>query len=368
MLAAGAECDECESHLEPYQGPPTPPRFAFTVKEAATALVEVANGGSYNWVGATAWHRAGRVLLADQRASQLAANWVETLTPIATASLRETEWPQTIVCDSTNYFYKDPATKQSLQAFAVLAVWGYEPGPGKGRLWALSASHGATGVDWLELFNRLDGCPDLVVCDGAGSVPAAAANRWPQVTPRVNWAQVPAEPFVFGCEYHLRKNALEKMHPYGLEMDAQIMKKLELAFDSPQGWAAFRRAVAQSINVDAWCATVDAQVRAQSSWRPRLPAHHSNGAVEAAIERVREVISDRSVVLRNKYRTNQLLELVRAGINHQADVTAFARALRTGLEAGALPQRQLRCIDPGTRTRRINEVLVPATQVSSLRQ
>jgi hypothetical protein len=74
------------------------------------------------------------------------------------------------------------------------------------------------------------------------------------------------------------------------------------------------------------------------------------------------------VVLRNKYRTNQMLELVRAGINRWAEVTAFARTLRTSLEDGTLTQPQLRCIGAGTRTRRINHVLVPATQVSSLRQ
>lgn len=102
MLENDAECDTCESHLETYQGPPTPTRFDFTVREAATALNEVARGTSYSAAAVVAWENSGGQLAQDQRQPQLAANWVETLTPIVTAPLAETAWPETIVGDSTN--------------------------------------------------------------------------------------------------------------------------------------------------------------------------------------------------------------------------------------------------------------------------
>ena len=192
--------------------------------------------------------------------------------------------------------------------------------------------------------------------------------RWPQVHARSNWSPTAAEPFVFRCEHHLRANVLQRMAWYGLDQSPDAVTRLDNAFHSPQGWAAFRRRVSGSIGVDAWCQKLDAQVRAQTSWRSRLPEHHSNGAVEAALATTKSAIDDRHAVLRNKFRTNQLLELVRANINHQADVTTFARTLRTSLEAGATTERQLSCVDRGTRTMQVNGVLVQATAVSSLRR
>ncbi len=367
MLLADAECDQCESHLQPFQGPPTPPRFDFTVREAATALVEVAHGISYSTAAYNAWLRGGRHEEL-RRQAQLAANWVETLAPIVTAPLAETTWPETIVCDSTNYFYFDPDLDSRTQAFAVLAVWGYEAGSTRGRLWALHATHTAMDRDWAELFEQLPGTPALVVCDGAPQIAKGVRMRWPQVSAHSNWSPASAEPFVFRCEHHLRANALQRMARYGLDQVPDAVAKLDKAFQSPQGWAAFRRYVSGCIGVDAWCQKLDAQVRAQASWRPRLPKHHSNGAVEAALVMMKSAIDDRHAVLRNKFRTNQLLELVRANINHQADVATFARTLRTSLEAGATTERQLSCVDRGTRTMQVNGVLVQAAVVSSLRQ
>ena len=167
-----------------------------------------------------------------------------------------------------------------------------------------------------------------------------------------------AEPFMFRYEHHLRDNALQRMARYGLDQVPNAMAKLDQAFQSPQGWTAFRRCVSGSIGVNAWCQKFDAQVRAQTSWRPRLPQHHSNGAVEAELVTTKAAIDDRHAVLRNKFRTNQLLELVRANINHQADVATFARTLRTSLEAGVTAAHQLSCVDRGTRTMRVNGVKV----------
>jgi hypothetical protein len=368
MLEYGAGCDTCETHLETYQGPPTPTRFDFTVREAATTLNEVARGASYSEAAAAAWANSGRQFVEDRRQPQLAANWVETLTPIVTAPFAETSWPETIVCDSTNYQSWDAEVDANRQSFAILAVWGYEAGGQRGRLWALHATHTAKGPDWVRLFDQLPGVPDLVVCDGAEAIKNGVAMKWPEVTRRTNWSPAGAEPFVLRCEYHLRANALKFIKRQHLASEDEVLEKLDKAFGSPQGWAAFRRKVANYPDVIDWCDREDAQIRSQTAWRSRLPAHHSNGAVEAAIATVKGIIDPRAAVLRNKYRTNQMLELVRTHINKNANATDFARTLRTSLEAGATVLPQLSCVDVGTRTREINGVMVRPNQRSSLRR
>ena len=93
---------------------------------------------------------------------------------------------------------------------------------------------------------------------------------------------------------------------------------------------------------------MNAQVRSQTSWRSRLPAHHSNAGAKKAITEVKRVIATRDFALRNKFRTNQMLELVRARFNHEADEIVFARTLRAALEGGQILGRQLACRDVGT--------------------
>lgn len=68
-------------------------------------------------------------------------------------------WPETIVCDSTNFIITDSWTNVRSQAFAVLAVWGYETGAKRGRLIALRASHTADTYDWQDVFALLPGHP-----------------------------------------------------------------------------------------------------------------------------------------------------------------------------------------------------------------
>jgi hypothetical protein len=100
--------------------------------------------------------------------------------------------------------------------------------------------------------------------------------------------------------------------------------------------------------------------------RLNLPPHHSVGAVEAAIIAAKAVIGTRQAVLGKKFRTNQMNELVRADINHRAEPVDFASLLRTGLELGLLTERQLCCVDVGTRTRHFKGRLVTARVKSSL--
>lgn len=352
MLVAAQECDTCEVHLEPHQGPQAPRRYTFSVREVAAALMSVANGETYTRAAVTARLQAGREELSVSYGAQLVGNWVETLSPIVTAPWAETAWPETIVCDSTDFWSTDPKTKRQRMMFNVLVVYGYEAGAKRGRLWALHATHRANAQGWLEVFDRLPGTPTLVVSDKDPAITSAVKLKWPQVTPMRNWSTVEPEPFWLRCEYHLRENALAQLRPYGLDQEGgTVVEHLRSAFHSPQGWAAFRRQIDPDgyITLNAWCDQVDAQVRAQTSWRSRLPAHHSNAAAENLLDDVKAIIEGREFSFRNKVRTNRMLELVRLRLNHRADELVFARTLRAALETGQLPGHQLQCRDKGTR-------------------
>lgn len=284
--------------------------------------------------------------------AQLVGNWVEVLTPIVAATHRESEWPETIVCDSTSFLVLNRRTGYRSLAFNVLAVWGYPAGRARGRLWALSASHRATTAEWSELFDTLPGTPTLVVADRDGAIHAALRNRWPRTTQAPqDWSPLATEPFVKWCEHHLYELALKNLGRYGLDKDPTARVLLGQAFKTPQGWQAFRDFAADHIQLDAWCARNDSWVTPQTTWRTRLPDHHANGAVEKALQQVIGLIGQRAYSFRNRYRTNQLLELARLRINGAADEAAYAGAIRQHLNTGGPLRRQLSCADHGTRPR-----------------
>jgi len=367
MLEDGHTCPSCESELAAHQGPPSAPTYAFPVREAAAALVAVGTGATYTEAAAVARVRAGRRVMAAGLGAQLVANWVEVLGPVVTAEAAESEWPETIVCDSTNFMVTNVRTGARTQAFAVLAVWGYPAGAARGRLWSLTASHRARGADWSRVFATLPGRPELVVSDLSGAIHGAVARRWPAPIPAPrNWSPVPAEPFVYRCEHHLRQNALEHFATYGITRDRTAQRLLGKAFKSPQGWAAFRRFAKGYVQLDHWASMADPWLRPQTYQRAKLPQHHANGAAEQAIQQTIDLIGQRAYSFRNEVRTNALLELVRARLNGRADEVAYATAIRNHLAAGGRLTPQLACVDVGTkpRNRQPNQV-VPA---SSLRQ
>lgn len=355
VLDDGHTCPSCESDLAAHQGPRAPRTWAFPVREAAAALAAVGAGMTYTAASEVARERSGRPLFANGLGAQLVANWVEVLTPVVAARHAETAWPETIVCDKTTFMTTNVRTGQRSQAFAVMAVWGYHEGVRRGRLWALRASHHADEPAWSEVLAQLPGTPRLVVSDLDQALHNAVANRWPLpgAAPR-NWSPVPAEPFVKWCEHHLYQLGRQQLRDAGLGRDPDHMRRLSRAFKSPQGWAAFRRGVAAVPAVDAWADGVDRWVRAQASWRGRLPPHHANGAVETALQIVRKFIRARAYSFRNATRTNRLLELARIRINRGGDEVAYAADIREHLTADRPLDKQLTCVDHGTRPRHRN--------------
>jgi hypothetical protein len=341
MLAASTDCDECETHLEPFEGPPTPRGYTFTVREVAAALYAVGTGESYTQAAMTARLTARRPLMTKNFGAQLVGNWVESLAEVVTARYAETEWPETIVCDSTDFYTKkSPVTGNQVLNFNILAVWGYLAGSPRGRLVALRASHFATQVQWFEVLDLFSGAPRMLVSDRDLATFNAANQKWPQVTPRANWSRHVAEPYIYRCEKHLLMNALTALKG---SVDAgpgsPIYHALDTGFHSPAEWVTFRALAANFPGLDLWCQALDAQVLSQSAWRSQLPPHHSNAVTERALTEAKRVIGTRDFALRNKYRTNWMLELVQVNFNRQANETVYARTLREALSSVTVPGR-----------------------------
>lgn len=67
--------------------------------------------------------------------------------------------------------------------------------------------------------------------------------------------------------------------------------------------------------------------------RAKVPNHHSTGAIDEELARVREFMEPRAFCYRNAERTNRLLELVRLRLNRCDDPLNYAPAIRTHLDA-----------------------------------
>lgn len=301
-------------------GPLVARRYEFPVKEAAHALILVGQGMSYTEAANRA--RVDRGRASREAVAQLVANWVETLGPVVCAPHRVTHWPETVVLDSTNFIVTNAHTGERSQAFAILGAWGYEAGETTGRALALWASPLARGANWLEFLARAEGEPRLVVSDGSTTIEGAVARAWPGAYHKL-------------CEHHLYELAKGHLRTYGRSsFGSTEMALLNAAFQSVSDWRAFRRVVRELTTLDAWAGSLDSAVTDQARRRKSLPDHHSTGALDAALQRVRDIVKPRAFCYRNAERTNRMLELVRLRLNLADNAEHYARSIRQHLDAG----------------------------------
>lgn len=227
---------------------------------------------------------------------------------MVTAGLAGSEWPETVVLDSTWFEVRNTWDGTKSRAFNVLGVYGY-PSDGVGRTWALHASPQARQGDWRRLMASLAGEPKLVVCDDDHTIQGAAGKVWPTAEVKL-------------CEHHLRVGVIKQMEKYGLTtFKSPEMELLNNAFHGAGDWDRFRRAV-KGIEVEAWIEAHDTQVRQQAKRRRFLPDHHSTGALDEVLAKVREFMAPRAFCYRNAERTNRMLELVRLRLNRADDPDA----------------------------------------------
>jgi hypothetical protein len=251
--------------------------------------------------------------------AQLVCNWAEVLGPVVASEYTETEWPETVVLDATWFMVTNRRTGETTRAFSVLGVHGYPEGHNRGRCWMLRAAPTRTAREWEKVLRSLPGEPKMVVCDEDVSIIAAVSKVWPNA-------------FIKRCEYHLRKSVMKKMSPYGMTTYGRPeMELLNDALHSLKGWRAFKKGVS-GIGVETWIESYDEVVTEQVKLRAGLPQHHSTGALDEDLAKVREFMEPRAFCYRNAERTNRLLELVRLRLNRCDDPLIYARAIRAHLD------------------------------------
>jgi hypothetical protein len=328
----GGVCLVCDTTVAAHAGPVVSRAYRHRLHLVAEALVAVGRGVSYTRAAQRARVAGGRDPLDGDSAGQMVAEWVDVWAPVVIEALAETEWPETLVLDGTDFFWTNARTRTRRRAFAVLTAYGYT-GARQGRMWGAVASPTARAGDFVDLLTslRLPAPPRTIVADDSRAITAAVRRVWPPAP----GPSLPL-PFLFSCEHHLRQGAeaalaLHNAHP----PQGRWMRRLDTAFRRDEAWDEFTTATAGFRHGAAWVQAHEPQLSVQTSVRHLLPAHYSNAAAEQLNAALRGMFERRSFALRNKQRTNLLLGLARLHLNNRDDVGTYHRVLREAAEAGA---------------------------------
>lgn len=324
-------CAHCDTPLEPHTGPVVGRDYVHRLRLVTDALARVGAGVSYTRASNRARVAAGRDPVLGAGAGHLAAEWIDAWGPAVIETLRETDWPETLVLDSTDFWWTNTRTGDRRREFAVLVAYGY-PGPRsrnpRPRPWGIHAAPTARASDWVELLAGLDlpGPPRTIVSDDNRAVTAAVDQMWPAVP----GPSLPA-PFLHLCEHHLRENAVAALAADGVDHYGSVrMHALNTAFHSPAGWEAFTATLtAKQPTSRAWVARAESRVQTQVEVRHLLPLHYSTAAAEAVAADLKALLEQRSFSFRNKARTNRLLGLVRLHLAGLDDPDTYHTVLRT---------------------------------------
>lgn len=312
-------CGSCEQPLLAHQGPTAASMYRYPVNEIALALHRVGRGMTYSEAARRARVRTSR---GGHVSPQLVGNWIEVFAPVVTAALAETSWPETVILDAKPFSANTIGGGRGI-VFTVLAAVGYDKGATKGRVLGLHAVPGSASiVKWGRFLQSLPGEPVLVVSDDDDAIHGAVEKTWPNATIRL-------------CRYHLKKNLSGRLKPVMGNSGRLRIDRLHVdALDTPQGWAELKR-VLPSFGDEALTKFItnnEKRLDAEFSAPGPLPDHWGNGAVEQALQIVKARVGQRAFCLRNAERTNRWLELVRANLNRQDDVHAYAAAIRAHLD------------------------------------
>jgi hypothetical protein len=249
----------------------------------------------------------------------LVATWVEAYTDIVLGP-ETVEMPHVLLLDSMTFTRRFRFRK--VPAFSVLCAYGYAEGSDKGRLLRMRAYRSNTELTWEDFLAGMPGMPAVVVTDGGPDVIAGVGARWPK-------EGVGNRPERVRCRWHLAKNlraALVKdIKPHldksGLT-DARehpLWDRAERAFDNLAAYEFYGRWARNSLY----------------SWDPAAPTRTPStagpetvGPLEAHIKWLRHRLAYRAQSLRNAPRTNQLLRLMVAGGNGEADECVWAERIR----------------------------------------
>lgn len=335
-LTVGGVCTSCDTEVAAHAGPVVTRTYRHRLHLVADALVAVGRGVSYTRAAQRARVAAGRDPLEGDGAGQLVAEWVDAWAPVILRAHAETAQVETLVLDSTDFWWTNRRTSQRRREFAVLLAYGYLA-TGQRRLLGVHAAPTARTGDYLDLLAGLNlpGPPASVVADDDRAIRAAV---------RAMWGTDAGAPHLFTCEYHLRQRAQEALQTDRADAPrGRWMRRLDTAFRRPEGWEEFRDTCATLGAAARWVAANDQLISAQVAARHQLPPHYSTAAAEAAAAKLRGLFEQRSFALRNARRTNLLLGLARLHLNNQDDAAIYHRILREHTEAlGGHPETRQR--------------------------
>lgn len=327
-----SSCLSCEQKLATHQGPGLPSRYRYPVREVAVALQRVGAGMSYSEAAVRAQVQTKG---GGHATAQLVGNWVEVFGPVVAERWKETTWPETVVLDSRT-FHANQQGGGSGVVFTVMAVHGYESKK-RHRLWAVQAVPGPPdGQKWAAFLSSLPGSPVMAVTDDDSTTIGGIRRAFPRTAIRL-------------CRFHLGENLWDKLER-ALPNQANHPARIAAvgALDSLAQWEAFLDVVDQHqvsfFTPGKWRTHVSKLLTAEFAAEP-LPDVRGNGAVEEDLRTIRDLIGRRAFCFRNAERTNRLLELARLEINRRDSVDQYSADIRTFLDAGGPPSRQLAIAD-----------------------
>ncbi len=263
-----AVCDTCDNPVQTHQGPVVAWSYAFPLREVAAAFVAVGTGASYYRAADRARTAAGRPRLDGDHGGAVVAEWLDAFGPGPLEQYAEREWPETLVLDSTRFMVENRRTGRRQLAFNVFGAYGY-PARGRGRVWALRASHRATAVEWEQLLRSLDTTvpPRFAVTDDAPEIANAVRAVWPKL-PGPSFAQ----PFLLRCEHHLHENGAELMAADGWAgWNSFLRRRLDTAFRREEGWQELNEKAVGFPATTAWLSGIQQDVGVQVGVRHLLP-------------------------------------------------------------------------------------------------
>jgi hypothetical protein len=345
-VGASHFCEECEHVLDRHEGPQTTRRQVFSIREAAHALVEVAQGISMrkaSWAARESAHRFTTNRWGQQEPSehgQLSSDHLAMFGTLVRNALMPSEWPDAVALDETSFDVvvtdiSPNGNKVSTPgSVSVLGVYGYASGRGSGRAIALAPRGGADKVEWEALLRSRKGEPSWVVCDQGKAVMSAVKAVWPNAT-------------IYVCEAHLRMLGEQRLAADGFDRHHPLWANLRRAIPAKSGWEAFEReATAAGAN---WTLAWMAQTRPlmDRQWAIRDPAHpHSIGGLETVFGEIIRRLGERRFVFRNQARLELVFDLMALDMARLATERRFREVIRAGLLAnGGRPQRSRRALD-----------------------
>lgn len=320
-------CSECENHIAPHEGPAAPAEFEYLIREIANALIEVGHGATYTDAAKRVRMRANIGKTAGIRGvskGQTVADWMTDFVPIVAAPHLEAAWPAVLVLDSINFRWTDKDGKNHT-LYSVLAAYGYDELGKNGRLVKVDANPSGGTEGWTEFLRSKSGQPVSIVADQDEAIRRGVANTW--------GADAAGE-LIHHCEHHLRQNAIAAMNRDRLVSRDPIPQLFKDALRTEAGWDAFEAAVLDQpklLNIRKWVLRWGPRLRVQASRRGDRPPVYANGAVEAALAQVRNLMEPRLYSYKNRARTNRMLELVRLSMLRADDSVTYTAAIRAQL-------------------------------------